>query len=152
MHTQPTAVMLSTQAFPTIYPFQYILFSKIFSLIPLKHFIFASLLKNELFRRVQNFTSVKLQTEWQFSWLEYVPVTHGVAGSSPVRSAETSQIERFFLCTIFPFSGFEFICRNMKNEFQFLWPYQNRFNKCHFRGAQGRPACRRDTQIEFSWS
>ena len=26
------------------------------------------------------------QTKW-FSWLEYMPVTHGVTGSSPVRTA-----------------------------------------------------------------
>ena len=25
---------------------------------------------------------------WQFSWLEYLPVTQGVAGSSPVHTAE----------------------------------------------------------------
>jgi hypothetical protein len=60
MHNYPTAVMLSPQAFPTIYPFQYILFSKIFSLIPFKHFIFASLLKNELLQKDSNGVVVQL--------------------------------------------------------------------------------------------
>ena len=39
-------------------------------------------------------SSYRAVLEWQFSWLEYRPVTPGVAGSSPVHSAMSKRISR----------------------------------------------------------
>ena len=36
-------------------------------------------------------------TVWQFSWLEYLPVTQGVAGSSPVHTANEESIAKAVL-------------------------------------------------------
>ena len=55
--------------------------------------IFIKLLQNKkkyLSLQTQKGTGEFLMTKMvrQFSWLEYMPVTHGVAGSSPVRTAK----------------------------------------------------------------
>ena len=43
------------------------------------------------------------KTVRQFSWLEYVPVTHGVRGSSPLRTArrDTEELDGILPCLSF---------------------------------------------------
>ena len=68
-------------------------------------------------------------------------------------SAETSQIERFFYVLYFQLSGFEPAPDESLRDCQDADKLACKFRQhCHARGRGFEPACRNDTQIEFSWS
>ena len=65
----------------------------------------------------------KRELVWQFSWLEYLPVTQGVAGSSPVHTARRADFQRFTTTWIKKrlnnkmFSLFPFLCMSHNQHF-----------------------------------